>query len=106
MKKFQSHLRKNNPEVVKEEVTKRSFSADTQKKLCSLMFLKKKWKQLKTIAAKFQATEFWLLISPVPSISTEMKRLVISQWKILLKGKKYILMESVVQTANCFTSDN
>ena len=51
------------------------------------MFLKKKWKQLKTRAAKFQATEFWLLISPVPTLSTEMKRLVISQWKILLKGK-------------------
>jgi len=31
MKKFQSQLRKNNPEVVKAEMTKQSFSADTQK---------------------------------------------------------------------------
>lgn len=61
------------------------FSRHTHEKLCSLMFLKRKWKQLKPIAAESR-----LLLSPVTSGSTEIKRLVITQWKILWKGKKFI----------------
>lgn len=72
------------------------------------MFLKRKWKQLKIIAAKSRLRALVLHISSVTSGSTEIERLglVITQWKVLLKEKIYTLMKYLVQTTNHFTSDN